>query len=97
MPPDRGLTNFYDALRTKRHVYVELNRVNRETGQCDRPEYELYDLKTDPYQLDNLAVNPAEASPSPLQAGLAARLAVLRDCAGVAGRDAPGDRPFCEP
>jgi hypothetical protein len=41
-------------------------------------------------------VNPALATPSPLQAGLAARLAALRDCSGIAGRDAPGNRPFCD-
>jgi arylsulfatase A-like enzyme len=96
VPTDRGLNNFYDALRTKRYTYVELNRVNKETGECDRPEYELYDLKKDPYQLRNQAVNPAVRTPSPLQAQLAARLAVLRNCAGVAGRDAPGPHPFCE-
>jgi arylsulfatase A-like enzyme len=96
LPPERGLTNFYDALRTKRYVYVELDRVNRETGACDRPEWELYDLKTDPYQLDNIAVDPRIGPVSPQQAELAARLNVLRQCAGVAGRDAPAPRPFCE-
>jgi arylsulfatase A-like enzyme len=97
LPPERGLNNFYNALRTKRYVYVELDRVNRETGECDRPEYELYDLKTDPYQLDNLAVDPAVEQPIPTaQAALAARLHVLNQCAGIAGRDAPGSRPFCE-
>jgi N-acetylglucosamine-6-sulfatase len=96
IPTDRGLNNYYDAIRTKRYTYVELNRVNKETGQCDRPEYELYDLKQDPYQLRNRAVDPALATPSPLQLGLAARLAALRQCSGIAGRDAPGSRPFCD-
>ena len=96
IPPERGLNNFYDALRTKRYVYVELNRVNRETGECDRPEYELYDLKLDPYQLENLAVNPAKGPVPAVQADLATRLHVLAQCAGVAGRDAPGSHPFCE-
>ena len=96
IPAERGLNNFYDALRTDRYVYVELDRVNKETGICDRPEYELYDLKTDPYQLRNRAVNPAVATPSPLQASLAARLEVLRACAGVGGRDPATDRPYCE-
>jgi arylsulfatase A-like enzyme len=96
VPTERGLKNYYDAIRTKRYTYVELNRVNKETGECDRPEYELYDLKQDPYQLRNRAVNPAVATPSALQLGLAARLDALRDCSGVAGRDAPTGRPFCE-
>jgi arylsulfatase A-like enzyme len=96
VPTERGLNNFYDALRTKRYVYVELDRVNKETGVCDRPEYELYDLKRDPNQLRNQAVNPAVATPSPLQAALAARLDALRSCAGIGGRDPAGARPYCE-
>ncbi|MQA75838.1 MAG: sulfatase-like hydrolase/transferase [Solirubrobacterales bacterium] len=94
--PGRGMRNFYDGIRTRRHVYVELDRVNPDTGQCDRPEYELYDLKRDPYQLRNRAVNPALATPSPLQASLAQRLAVMRQCSGIAGRDPASARPFCE-
>lgn len=91
-----GLNTFYDAVRTKRRVYVELNRLNRDTGECDRPEYELYDLKQDPYELRNRAVDPTVRSPSAEQATMARRLAALRSCAGIAGRDAPSDRPFCE-
>jgi hypothetical protein len=96
IPPERGLNNFYDALRTPRYVYIELDRVNRETGECDRPEYELYDLKDDPNQLDNLAVDPDVATVPPLQAELATRLHVLSQCAGLAGRDPSSTRPFCE-
>jgi N-acetylglucosamine-6-sulfatase len=97
VPPSAGLRNFYDGIRTPRYVYVELDRVNRETAQCDRPEYELYDLKKDPYQLRNRAANPARGeTPSPLQDELARRLAILRACSGVAGRDAPTGRPFCD-
>jgi N-acetylglucosamine-6-sulfatase len=44
-------------------------------------ERELYDLKTDPYELHNLAGEPAKAD---LEADLAQRLAALRDCAGSA-------------
>ena len=81
-PPDKGLANFYDLIRTKRHAYVELNRVDEQTGQCTRPEYELYDLKKDPYQLRNRARHPARRQPKPVQSNLAARLAQLRNCAG---------------
>jgi N-acetylglucosamine-6-sulfatase len=96
LPAERGLRNFYDALRTKRYAYIELNRVNPDTGLCDRPEYELYDLKKDPYELRNQAVDPAVATPSAVQAGLAARLASLRQCTGIAGRDPVTSQPFCE-
>ena len=88
IPAERGLNTFYDALRTKRYTYVELNRVNKETGICDRPEFELYDLKKDPFQLRNIAANPLKGqTPSATQAGLATRLNSLKQCAGVAGRD----------
>jgi N-acetylglucosamine-6-sulfatase len=98
MPPERGLRNFYDAVRTKRRVYVELDRVNPETGACDRPEFELYDLREDPFQMRNRAVNTAHGrTPDPTQSALAGRLNRLRNCAGIAGRGAPIDgRPFCE-
>jgi N-acetylglucosamine-6-sulfatase len=96
IPPARGLNNYYDALRNKRYVYIELNRVNKETGECDRPEYELYDLKNDPYQLQNIAVDPAVEAPSPLQADLANRLHILANCSGVSGRDVNDGRPYCE-
>jgi arylsulfatase A-like enzyme len=78
-----GLNNYYDAIRTSHWLYVELNHVNADTGLCDRPEYELYDLRNDPWQLRNKAVDPAVALPSPVQASLAARLAALRACSGA--------------
>jgi arylsulfatase A-like enzyme len=96
IPAERGLNNFYDALRTPRYVYVELDRVNKETGICDRPEYELYDLKRDPNQLRNQAVDPAVATPSALQASLASRLDAMRACAGISGRDPAAAQPYCE-
>jgi N-acetylglucosamine-6-sulfatase len=59
----------YRALRTADELYVE-----HETG-----ERELYDLRADPYQLENQA---ATVGPARLER-MAARLAELRDCAGV--------------
>ena len=88
-----GLKTFYDAIRTRRYLYVELDRVNRETGECDRPEVELYDLRRDPFQLRNRA---SAATPSAVQRALASRLQTLRSCSGVAGRDPAGAAPFCE-
>jgi arylsulfatase A-like enzyme len=100
--PSSGMKNHYDAIRTARYKYVELNRVNASNGACDRPEYELYDLKRDPYELKNLAVNPANRTPPAIQLNLANRLNGLRHCAGSSGRDAPvpdnygSPRPLCE-
>jgi hypothetical protein len=44
---------------------------------------ELYDLRRDPYELDNLAGDPAYDA---VRAKLGARLDSLRDCAGEACR-----------
>lgn len=60
----------YTGVRTPGWVYVEYSTDERE----------LYDLVNDPYQLDNLADDPAYAD---TQAALAAQLALLRDCAGA--------------
>ena len=92
-----GLTTFYSAIRTPGFLYVELHHVDKATGLCDRTEYELYNLKRDPNQLENIAVNPARKKPSPVQRGLRARLATLRNCAGASGRDTPlPGRTLCE-
>jgi hypothetical protein len=83
-------------------MYAEINRVNSVSGACDRPEFELYDMRKDPYQLKNIAVNPAVRTPSAVQQSLAERLHNLGRCAGSAGRDAPSigseyaDLPLCE-
>ena len=77
-----GLTTFYSAIRTPRFLYVELYHVDPATGLCDRREWELYDLRTDPFQLENLAVDPRRRSVAPAQTRLAARLARLRRCSG---------------
>ena len=62
--------------------------INRETEQT-----ELYNLTLDPYQLDSL---PAEGLP--VTTPLRSRLARLRDCTGIEGRDpAPADGlSYCE-
>ncbi|HEX2129226.1 MAG TPA: hypothetical protein VHF58_08410 [Solirubrobacterales bacterium] len=100
--PGSGLKNQYDAIRTRRYMYAEINRVSRVSGACDRPEFELYDMRKDPYQLRNIAVNPAVRTPSAVQQALAERLHSLARCAGSAGRDAPStgaqyaELPLCE-
>jgi len=57
-----GGTAPYEGIRTRRYVYVRYTNGWRE----------LYDLKTDPYELRNLAQDPASRS---LRAQLAKRLA----------------------
>jgi N-acetylglucosamine-6-sulfatase len=69
----------YQAVRTKRYLYVEY-----EAG-----ERELYDLKKDPYELHNLQDS---ANPD-LISKLDARLDALRDCAGEGCRTAEDVSP----
>jgi len=64
---NRGLT--FAGLRNYRWKYVEYS-----TG-----ESELYDLRTDPDEMQNLSAVPAFA---PLKAAMAGRLIALRGCAG---------------
>jgi arylsulfatase A-like enzyme len=68
--PANGWDRPYTGVRTDRYTYV----VWTETG-----EKELYDRQTDPYELDNLAGDPAYGA---VEADLAAKLVKLRDCAG---------------
>jgi arylsulfatase A-like enzyme len=64
----------FGAIRTEAHKYVE----------HDNGEKELYDLETDPYELDNVYES---ADPS-LVEDLKARLGALRDCEGDGCREA---------
>ena len=63
-------TRDYAGIRLRRWVYVEPARGDPE----------LYDLRDDPYELENLAAEPRQAG---LIERLSARLAELRDCAGA--------------
>ena len=70
-----GVVPGYFAIRTQNRLYVEY-----ATG-----ERELYDMKTDPYQLVNVIDDPAYASEID---ALADRLTELKPCAGDACRQA---------
>jgi N-acetylglucosamine-6-sulfatase len=72
------------GVRTSRYLYTEW-----ETGILPLPERELYDTFTDPYQLDNLANNPAYSS---IVSDLSAELHDLIDCAGTSCTGAPSAR-----
>lgn len=79
----------YQGLRTTRTLYVEHTSVPRPSDRSCEPalEVERYDLRSDPFELENLGEDPA----------LAARLETLRDCAGIAGRDPlPSGGAYCE-
>jgi N-acetylglucosamine-6-sulfatase len=59
----------YEAIHSERYLYVRYS-----TGQ-----EELYDLREDPYELDNVAADPAYDATKRVLAG---HLDQLRDCAG---------------
>jgi N-acetylglucosamine-6-sulfatase len=89
----------FAGLRTSRFSYTEYSALpDPATDEC-RPaaENELYDLRDDPAQLENLERREGLAVTREETEELRRRLALLRDCAGVQGRDEQtGDRPFCE-
>ena len=68
------------GLRTSRYLYTEWDT------ERVLPEVELYDTYTDPYELNNLARDPAYA---PLIANLSQQLRQLADCAGADCRQHP--------
>ncbi len=71
----RGEPFAYQAISTPDRIYVDYGGGLQE----------LYDLDTDPFELDNLAGDPAHASE---QAALAARVAALAACSGTEGPSA---------
>jgi N-acetylglucosamine-6-sulfatase len=86
----------YQGARVGDRIYTEYSAVtDQATGTCQpASERELYELGSDPYELDNVADTPAH---SVEQLQLSNRLDRLRDCAGIAGRDQQvNGRPFCE-
>lgn len=62
----------YRGVRTSNWKFVVWNKTGEE---------ELYDLKNDPYEINNIAADPAYAA---VKAGLAAKLEQLNKCAGAA-------------
>jgi N-acetylglucosamine-6-sulfatase len=92
----RHATCHYTAIHTGGVEYIEhTRRVSPRTGECeDVDQRELYDLTFDPFQLRNLC---AEGCPDgPGQDQLEQRLAVLRGCNGIAGRDPVPPSGYCE-
>ena len=106
-PQGRGLAVEYDGAGSKGKSSCRFEGVRAEgwiyvrhlaipdpvTGVCEESEeVELYNLSTDPFQLENLS-----GQDQPVTDPLRHRLALLRDCSGIEGRDpAPADASHCE-
>jgi N-acetylglucosamine-6-sulfatase len=73
-------TDQYAGVRTRRYVYVEYFAGNSAGDK------ELYDLDTDPFQLNNLV---GASSYDAVESALAKRLASLRGCSGDGCRKTP--------
>ena len=73
-------TNTYSAVRTGRYTYIEYTSGQNTGFQ------ELYDLRADPFQLQNVAGNPAYAA---IHSALDARLDNARACAGPSCKARP--------
>ena len=89
----------YQGVRTPTQFYIQHESVeNQATGECEpASEVEHYGLLSDPFELNNLYPAPPGSALAGLQQGLAGRLASLRDCAGIAGRDPlPPSGSYCE-
>jgi arylsulfatase A-like enzyme len=82
----------YEAMRTEEELYMEVAASRKQ--KFTAPERELYELRSDPDQLDNLAVETGRDWRTLLGA-LSKQLAELTDCAGIEGRDRARGRPFC--
>ncbi len=97
---DGSGTCAYQGVYAPGYLYVEHTAALDPTLATCVPidEKELYDLTADPFQMASQATQTSSLlPPSALQVELATRLARLRDCAGIAGRDRHQDgRPFCE-
>jgi N-acetylglucosamine-6-sulfatase len=89
----------YTGVRTPGHLYVHhTEALNGRTRACEPvDDVELYDLRADPLQLESRH-GAAPGTPDAItEAALAERAAVLRDCAGIQGRDPlPPSGHWCE-
>jgi N-acetylglucosamine-6-sulfatase len=76
-------TNAYAGVRTKRYKYIEYTSGPNSGFQ------ELYDLKADPYELQNVANGTAFPQYAKVHAAMQRQLATVRACTGDACRTEP--------
>jgi hypothetical protein len=89
---------YYQGLRTVQYSYVDYLSLPGPDGLCrESKQIDFYDLDADPYQLENLFPTPPATPERTAYDQLTARLAELRDCAGIEGRDpAPASGHYCD-
>jgi arylsulfatase A-like enzyme len=85
----------YQGIRTPRYMLTVHQEIPNASGKC-RPgrDVEFYDLKRDPYELENLW---RRGGNDRLKRDLLRRYERLRDCSGIKGRDPrPASGHWCE-
>lgn len=107
-PSQRGLLFEYEGrgnlpvcefkgIRVPGDVYIEHPQLRNSAGFCEPSTVrEHYDLSDDPFQLGNLFPARPGSALAATQASLAARLDVLRVCAGNSSTGKKAGRPLCE-
>ena len=85
----------YRGVRTANAVLIERTKEGPGQSCVTSSPPEVYDLRSDPFQLDNLTVTERESS-SDLRTELQARLARLERCSGIEGRERRSDAPYCD-
>ena len=87
----------YSGIVLPGQTYVEHTEIRLPEGGCTpADEREHYDLNADPFQLENLFPASPGSGLEDQQEALAARLALLRSCAGAPGSTPKAGRPLCE-
>lgn len=99
--PSKYVTCHFAGIRTRSSIYVDHDSVfDPSTGKCGpTQQVERYDLNADPFELQNLCHggSPTRCPTDARQLDFVRRLQLLRNCAGLQGRDNPvNGRPFCE-
>ena len=98
--PVQGLVCEYQGIRTTRALLVEhLRARDSNEGPCESAggAVEHYDLRSDPFELDNLFGSDPSSGAAERREALTTRSRALADCAGVAGRDPlPPSGHHCE-
>jgi hypothetical protein len=98
----RHSTCQFDGVRQNGQLYVQHYRVVLSGNGCvseDPPLVERYNLRKDPYELENMcsAGLIANCPTNPKQRKLKRSLERLQDCAGIEHRDQQvAGRPFCD-
>jgi N-acetylglucosamine-6-sulfatase len=87
------------GIRTASDIYVQHPLIPDSAGTACKAsdEAELYDLQQDPFELKNLFPAQPGSPEAAVEQALKARLAELRNCAGIAGRDPqPPNGHYCD-